>query len=138
MAEAKTRPTGQSVEAFLGALAEPRRADARAVAALLGEVTGEPAVMWGPAIVGFGSHRYLYESGRSGDTPLLAFSPRKAALVLYLAGAFPERAELLARLGRHTTDRACLYIKRLADVDRAVLKRLAAASLASTLARTSA
>src|SRR5579862_4599230 len=109
MAEAKTLPTGESVQAFLDAIADPsRREDAWAVAALMGQVSGEPAVMWGPAIVGFGAYRYAYESGRTGSAPLLGFSPRKAALTLYLSGDFPERDGLLARLGRHTTGRACV------------------------------
>lgn len=136
MAEAKTKPTSQSVRTFLNAIADPRRReDAGAVAALMGEVSGEPPVMWGPAIVGFGAYRYAYESGRTGAAPLVAFSPRKAALTLYLSSDFPEREGLLARLGKHTSGKACVYVKRLADVDGAVLKRLVGASLAATRAR---
>ncbi|MER7585961.1 DUF1801 domain-containing protein [Micromonospora sp. NPDC127501] len=92
----------------------------------MGELTGEPAVMWGPSIVGFGSYHYTYESGRSGDAPLVGFSPRKQHLVVYLAdGSLDERhAALLARLGPHRSGKGCLYLKRLDDVDQSVLRHL--------------
>ena len=88
-------------------------------------VTGEPPVMWGPSIIGFGSYHYRYESGRSGDAPLAGFSPRKANLVVYLVGGFEERyPELLEQLGPHRTGKACLYLRRLGEVDLDALRQL--------------
>ncbi len=125
MAEAKTKKTPLSVEEFL-ALVEgaERRADAQAVCALMREVTGVEPVMWGPSIVGFGEYHYVYASGRKGDWPAVGFSPRKSALTLYLSEGFDDNTELLARLGKHTTSKVCLYLKRLSDVDTKVLKEL--------------
>jgi len=124
-AESKTRPTDASVADFIAA-AEPaaRRADAEVLCRMLEEVTGEKPVMWGPTIVGFGSYR-----GATGDWPRLGFSPRKAQTVAYLLG-FEGQDAMLARLGKHTTGVACLYIKKLADVDSAVLREIAEASFA--------
>ncbi|MEU6786812.1 DUF1801 domain-containing protein [Nonomuraea angiospora] len=121
-----TVPTDASVDDFLAAVSdERRRADAVRLGAILCEVTGEPAVMWGPSIVGFGSYRYTYASGRTGDWPLVGFSPRKQHLVVYLVGGFEERhASVLARLGPHRTGRGCLYLKRLDDVDESALREL--------------
>ncbi|MEU0566809.1 DUF1801 domain-containing protein [Nonomuraea sp. NPDC005983] len=121
-----TVPTDASVDDFLAAVSdERRRADAERLCAILCEVTGEPAVMWGPSIVGFGSYRYTYASGRTGDWPLAGFSPRKQHLVVYLVGGFEERhASVLARLGPHGTGRGCLYLKRLNDVDESALREL--------------
>lgn len=124
--EPKTRPTDASVADFLDAVEHPgRREDGKAIAALLAEVTGETPVMWGPSIVGYGSYR-----GPTGDWPVIGFSPRKANLVLYIVRGFADSADLLARLGKHRTGGGCLYINRLADVDLAVLRRLAAESVA--------
>jgi hypothetical protein len=93
-------------------------------------VTGEPPVMWGPSIVGFGSYHHRYESGRTGDAPLAAFSPRKANLVVYLVGGFEDRyARLLEQLGPHKTGKACLYLKRLGDVDLDALRQLVERSM---------
>jgi hypothetical protein len=125
-AELKTRPTGAAVEAFLDAA--PRREDAHRVAAIMAEVSGEPATMWGPGIVGYGHYHYRYDSGREGDMCRIGFSPRKAALTLYIDAGDPARADALARLGKHTTGKSCLYIKRLADVDEGVLRELIAAA----------
>ena len=125
--ELKTQATDAAVDAFLDGA--PRSADARALAALMGEISGEPATMWGPSIVGFGRYRYTYDSGRSGEMCRIGFSPRKAALTLYLASDTPAREDLLARLGKHTTGKACVYIKALADVDMPTLRALIAASL---------
>jgi hypothetical protein len=91
--------------------------------------SGEEAKMWGPSIVGFGSYHYAYDSGRQGDAPLVGFSPRKAATVLYIMTGFEDREALLAKLGKHTSGRACLYIKRLANVDEKVLEALVAGSV---------
>lgn len=133
MAETKTRPTGVAVDTFIDAVPNPqRREDAKKVRALMERLTGEPATMWGPTIVGFGSYHYKYESGHEGDMCRLGFSPRKAELVLYIlteAGG-PEEDALLARLGKHRTGKCCLYIRKLSDVDEAVLEEMVAWSLA--------
>lgn len=122
--ELKTRETDAAVEGFLDRV-EPaaKREDARVLAELMGRISGEPATMWGPSIIGFGSYHYRYDSGHEGDMCRMGFSPRKAALTLYL-NDWPGREALLARLGRHTTSKACLYIRKLADVDAAVLEEL--------------
>ena len=125
MAENKTKPTGASVEEFIAAVENPvRRSDARAVIAMLSEVTGHEPYMWGPSIIGFGHHHYRHESGREGDTPALAFSPRKANLVFYGLSSAPESAELLAKLGKHRGGASCTYVNKLADVDQGVLRQL--------------
>jgi len=132
MADSKTKPTKLSVAAYIDTLAdETRRADARALVKLMQRVTGEKPKMWGPSIVGFGSHHYAYESGREGDVPLAGFSPRKSATVLYGMTGFGDAAALLARLGKHTTGKGCLYIKKLADVDQKVLEALITKSVAA-------
>ncbi|HYG47181.1 MAG TPA: DUF1801 domain-containing protein [Allosphingosinicella sp.] len=124
MAETKTKPTDASVDDFLEGVAHPvRRADGKALRAMMERVTGEPATMWGPSIVGFGSYHYRYASGHEGDSPLVGFSPRSANLVLYVGG-FPEYEALLARLGKHKRSKACLYLGKLADVDAAVLEEI--------------
>jgi hypothetical protein len=121
----KTQASPASVDDFLAGV-EPaqRREDARAVREMLARVTGEPARMWGPAIVGFGSYHYRYDSGREGDMCRIGFSPRKAQTVLYIPGGFPRYEQLLERLGKHSTGKGCLYIKRLVDVDTDVLETL--------------
>ena len=125
MAETKTRPTQLSVADFIDAVENPvRRDDAKAVCAMLERVTGESPSMWGPSIVGFGSYHYRYDSGHEGDMCRLGFSPRKAELVLYILTDGPGEAEKLARLGKHKTGKSCLYIKKLSDVDMAVLEEL--------------
>lgn len=136
MAENKTKPTKVSVAAFIGAIAdETKRADARALVKLMQAASGEKPKMWGPSIIGFGSCHYVYESGREGDMPLVGFSPRKAATVLYVWRGFPGAVALFARLGRHRTGVACLYLKKLADVDRKVLKEIVVRSVAATRAK---
>ena len=119
-------PTTADVDGFIDAVAnETRRSDARVLCELMTSVTGEAPVMWGSSIVGFGSYHYRYESERSGDAPVAAFSPRKTNLVVYLVGGFEDRyPKLLERLGPHTTGMTCLYLKRLADVDLHVLRQL--------------
>ena len=121
-----TRPTDADVAAFLAGVGnEERRADAHTLIALMTEVTGEPPVLWGPSMVGFGSYHYRYASGREGDAPLACFSPRKQQLVVYLVDGFEDRyRRLLAELGPHKTGKACLYLKRLSDVDLDVLRTL--------------
>ena len=126
MATIKKDPTGADVNAFLGSVpAERRRAEGHALRALFERVTGEPAAMWGPSIIGFGSHMLVYPSGREVDWPLLAFSPRKANTALYLSvDGYAEYADLMQTLGKHKLGKGCLYIGRLADVDIGVLDEL--------------
>jgi Domain of unknown function (DU1801) len=136
MADNKTKPSQLGVATFIDALTdENRRADARALVKLMQGATGEKAKMWGPSIIGFGSYHYRYESGREGDMPLVGFSPRKAAAVLYGVMGFSGSEELLAKLGQHTTGKGCLYIKRLADVDPKVLQVLVIKSVTAKRAR---
>jgi hypothetical protein len=136
MADIKTKPTQASVATFIDTITDgARRADAKALVKMMQNVTGEKAKMWGPAIIGFGSYHYKYSSGREGDMPLAGFSPRKAATVIYLNGGFQDCESLLAKLGKHTTGKVCLYIKKLADVDSQVLETLIASSVAATRER---
>lgn len=126
MAENKTTFTGASVDEFVANVEHPvRQSDARTLITLLGEVTGETAQMWGPSIIGFGVHHYRHDSGREGDTPTIAFSPRKASLSLYGFSSAPGSDELLAKLGKHKMSKACVYVNKLADVDQTVLRELA-------------
>jgi len=125
MAEQKTKPTNQSVKEFLNKIPEPeRRADCFAVAKIMEEITGEKPKMWGPSIVGFGSYHYKYASGREGDWPMMGFSPRKKDLTLYIMMGFEKHADLMEKLGKHSTSKSCLYIKRLSDVHIPTLKKL--------------
>jgi hypothetical protein len=125
MAENKTRATAASVDDFLDSVPDPqRRDDARILRALMERVSGERAAMWGPSILGFGSHHYKYESGREGDMCRIGFSPRANELVLY--GGFLRNPARLARLGKYRAGKGCLYIKRLADVDAGELEAMAA------------
>jgi len=122
---AKTAPTAVSVADFLGAITEPeRRADCDVLVKLMQSATGEKATMWGPSIVGFGAYHYVYDSGRSGDSALVAFSPRKGDISIYIVNGLEAYAAQLARLGKHKTGKVCLYVKRLADIDLAVLKEI--------------
>lgn len=130
-AEPKTRPTDVPVADFIAAVENPvRRADAQVIRTMLEEVTGEAPVMWGPSIVGYGSYR-----GPTGDWPIIGFSPRKAQMVFYFMGGYAEQEALLARLGKHSTSVACLYVKRLADIDMAVLRVMAELAVAEMRAR---
>ena len=126
MASQKTLPSEVSVEAFIAEVPdEARREDAQRLSGLLAEWTGEPPVMWGASIVGFGHYRYRYDSGREGTGPLVGFSPRKANLVVYLVGGFQDRyPKLLEQLGPHKLGKGCLYLKRLDDVDPETLRAL--------------
>ncbi len=132
----QTQPTKLSVNAFIDALPDQaKRADANALVRLMQSATGEEPTMWGPSIIGFGSYHYIYDSGREGDMPIVGFSPRKAATVLYNVRAFNEDEALLSKLGKHTTGKGCLYIKRLADVDQRVLEAMVVNSVAAVRAR---
>jgi hypothetical protein len=125
MTEAKTQPTNQSVTEFLNQISDPeRRADCFAVAKIMEEITGEKPRMWGPGIVGFGTYHYKYASGREGDWPRTGFSPRKKDLTLYIMMGFEKHAELMEKLGKHSTGKSCLYIKRLSDIHMPTLKKL--------------
>ena len=136
MADNKTKPTSFGVAAFIDAITDPtRRADARVLVRVMQSAAGEKPRMWGPSIIGFGSYHYRYESGREGDMPLIAFSPRKTATVLYNLTGSDDCKALLAKLGKHTTGKGCLYIKKLADVDQEVLEAMVLKSVAATRAR---
>jgi len=136
MAENKTKPTKLSVPAFIAAVTDAtRRADAKALVKLMQSATGEKPKMWGPSIIGFGSYHYKYDSGREGDMPLIGFSPRKAATVLYNMSGFSGSESLRAKLGKHTTGKGCLYIKKLAEVDQKVLETLVVKSVSAMRAR---
>ena len=127
MAENKTKPTMASVDDFIANIENPRRrADALTYLKIYQEVTGLPPVMWGPAIIGFGSIHYVYETGREGDMPAAAFSPRKASMTFYVGNQFEGAKELYAKLGKYTKSLACLYINKLADVDLDVLQEIIA------------
>jgi hypothetical protein len=137
MSENKTKPTVASVAAFVEALPEQaRRTDANALIKLMSKASGEKATLWGPSIIGFGTYHYRYESGREADTMLVGFSPRKAALVLYGVTGTEKGASLLSQLGRHTTGKGCLYIKKLSDIDQATLEQLIVLSVAAKKSRT--
>ena len=129
--EARTKPTEVSVADFIAAVENPqRRADAETLCALFEEISGEPPVMWGPSIIGFGRYHYRYASGHEGDAPRLGFSPRKAQTVLYVLSGFEGQDALIARLGKAKKSVACLYVNRLDQIDLGVLREMAAASLA--------
>jgi len=136
MAANKTKPTKVSAAGFINALEDPaKRADAKALLKLMQSAAGEQPKMWGPSIIGFGSYHYKYDSGREGDMPVIAFSPRKPATVLYGVTGSSDAPALLAKLGKHTTGKGCLYIKKLADVDQQVLQALVVKALAAKRAR---
>lgn len=130
MAENKTKPTDESVADFLAAVEpERRRMDALALDALFRRVTGWRPRMWGPTIIGYGSYRYVYDSGRKGEFLATGFSPRKANLVVYIMPGYADFGDRLARLGKHKLGKSCLYINKLADIDESVLEDLIRAGL---------
>ena len=131
MTKNKTAATNRSVDDFVAELDnEGKRDDAHALIHIFQAITGYEPKMWGPGIIGFGSHHYKYESGHEGDMPLACFSPRKTATVLYLSG-FDEKEDLLKKLGKHKASKGCVYIKRLDDVDERILKKIITASFKS-------
>ncbi len=133
MAEPKTKKNDADVDAFLDAVEnEGRRQDAKEVRALMEESTGEPAVMWGPSIVGFGTRTQTYANGKTADWMAIGFSPRKANLVMYIMEGFDDHDEVLSQLGSHKTGKSCLYLKRLETVDRDVLRGMIASSYKHT------
>jgi hypothetical protein len=136
MADTKTKPTKVSVAAFIAALTDPvKRADAKTIVKLMQSATGEKPKMWGTSIIGFGTFHYKYDSGHEGDMPLACFSPRKNAIVLYCLTGSRDSEALLAKLGKHTRGKGCLYVKKLADVDRKVVEALVLTSIAALRAR---
>jgi hypothetical protein len=131
MTQNKTTPNDQSVDQFLTTLDdEQKRTDSYRLIELMKEVTGLEPRMWGSSIIGFGRYHYRYDSGREGEMIRAGFSPRKQNLTLYNMAYFDQLEELLATLGKHTTGKGCLYIKRLSDIDLPTLKRLIEASFA--------
>jgi len=136
MATNKTQATAASVEAYFDERAsEAQRPDCEALVAMFSRLTGEPAVLWGPSIVGFGRYRYRYDSGREGEMCLTGFAVRGKELVVYVDAESEAQQARLAALGRHRMGKSCLYIKRLADLDVAVLEALVAASITETRRR---
>ncbi len=138
MSEIKTRPTGNDVEEFIRSFAgtDQKIADSFALVNLMQEITGEEPKMWGASMIGFGS--YHYKSGKStqeGDWPLLGFSPRKSAISLYVYTGFPEHEHLLRDLGKFKMGKACIYIKKLSDINREALKRLMLQTMCSLQAK---
>lgn len=136
MAETKTKPTKVSVTAYINAIEDPeRRKDCKTLVTMMTKVTTAKPKMWGPSIIGFGSYHYKYDSGHEGDSCVVGFASRAAAISVYIMGDFPERSTLLGKLGKHKMAKACLYIRRLADVDLAVLEKLVAGSVKAMTTR---
>ena len=131
MAESKTKPTDASIDEYLASRASAAQlSDCKALIALLQRVTGQAPLMWGPSIVGFGSYRYPLASGKTGESCATGFAVRGKELVVYLVAESPDQASLLAKLGKHKFGKACMYFKRLADLDQKVLEQLVRGSLA--------
>ncbi|MGJ3241071.1 MAG: DUF1801 domain-containing protein [Anaerolineae bacterium] len=130
MSDLKTKPQANDPYAYLEQIEpEQKREDSLAILRLMEDVTGEPPVMWGDSMIGFGSYHYTYASGREGDWFLTGFAPRKKNLVLYIMAGFDEYDNLMERLGKHKTGKACLYVNKLADIDLDVLRELVAQSV---------
>jgi hypothetical protein len=124
MAENKTKPTTNAVNSFLKKFSPEVRADCKRIIELMESISKQKPVMWGTAIIGFGTRHYVYESGREGDTMIVGFSPRKQAIAFYLAGGLEPLQDELSKLGKHTTGKGCLYIKSLGDVHTNILKKI--------------
>jgi len=136
MAENKTKPTDISIDDYIASRANARqKADCRELMALFKRVTRQTPRMWGPSIVGYGSYRYTYESGRTGEAPLAGFAIRGRELVVYLSTEGQEQKSLLCKLGKHKMGKVCLYIKQLADLDKSVLEKLVVGSIAEVMRR---
>lgn len=136
MAANKTQASSAGVEAFLSNIADTaRQADCRELANLMQQITGEAPILWGAAMIGFGRYRYQYDSGRTGEWFILGFSPRKTDLTLYLTSGIAAEPELMAGLGKYKTGKSCLYVKKLADINRAALKTLLQRSLVAMAAQ---
>src|SRR5687767_13952089 len=136
MAENKTKPTAASVEDYIASRANAQqRTDCRELMVLFKKVTKGSPRMWGPSIVGYGSYRYTYESGRTGEAPLAGFAIRGRELVVYVMVEGEKRRSLLSKLGKHRMSKSCLYFKQLADLDRSVLEKLVVGSIAEARRR---
>lgn len=136
MAENKTKPTDASVEGYIAAIDdESRRKDCETLAKLMAKATKQKAKMWGSSIVGFGTYHYKYDSGREGDSCLTGFSSRKGDISVYLVANFSGQDELLSKLGKHKMGKACLYVRKLSDVDLKVLEQLVVGSVAEVRLR---
>lgn len=134
--ENKTRPTDASVEEYIASRANGQQlADCRELMALFTKVTGHSPRMWGSSIVGYGSYRYTYESGRTGEAPVAGFAIRGRELVVYLVADTEEQRFLLSQLGKHKLGKSCLYFKQLADLDGSALEKLVAGSVAEVRRR---
>lgn len=130
MAQNKTKPTGASVKSYIASRAnDEQRADCKELMALLKKVTRKPPKMWGPSMVGYGSYRYTYESGRTGESPLACFAIRGRDLVVYLWPTGEKQKSLLSKLGKHAMSKSCLYFRRLDDLDKSVLEKLVVGSI---------
>lgn len=134
MAKTKTAETSKNVNEFILEFtdSEQKRKDSRELIGLMEKVSGFKAKMWGPSIIGFGTYHYKYASGHEGDAPLLGFSPRKAAISLYVSTGEPGQEELLKDLGKFTMGKACIYVKKLSDINQDCLVKL----MKDTMART--
>ena len=135
MAENKTKATARSPADFIAAVAHPvRRADAERLLPMMERISGQPGIMWGPSIIGFGTHRYKYESDREGEICRIGFSPRSGNIVFYILNSFDGQDAMLARLGKHKTSQdgaGCLYVNKLADIDMGVLEEMIVAAWAN-------
>ena len=130
MYEQKTKETADNVIVFIEAVESPKKREvAYRLLDIFTETTGYEAKMWGPSIIGFGSYHYVYKTGHEGDAPLVGFSPRKAKISLYFAPGDTEREELLAKFGKHTSGKACVYINKVDDIDIEVLQELIGQSI---------
>jgi hypothetical protein len=131
--QAKTTENKTSVASFLKNFPAERQKDAKIIIKMMEEASGFKAKMWGPAIIGFGSYHYVYESGHQGDAPLVAFSPRKTEFALYLSSQFDGRNALLKKFGKYKASKACLYIKKIEDIDKGIFGQMITNSLKHTL-----
>ena len=136
MADNKTHSTDASVDNYLEAIVDKaRRADCRALLAMMRDVTGHPPRMWGASIVGFDSYHYRYDSGREGDSCVTGFASRKGDISIYLVASGSHQVALLRSLGKHKMGKACLYLKRLSDLDPQLLRQLLVESVAEVKRR---
>ncbi len=125
MAANKTTETTKSVTGFINTLKdETQQKDSFEIIGMMNKLIGFEAKLWGSSIIGFGTYHYVYESGREGDMPIIAFSPRSTAIVFYLSTIFENREDLLNKLGKHKTGKGCIYIKKLVDIDKSILKTM--------------
>ncbi|MFI5221436.1 MAG: DUF1801 domain-containing protein [Bacteroidia bacterium] len=128
MAENKTKPGKENINEFLASFEPGIQDDCKTLIKIMKKITGKQPVLWGGAMIGFGTYHYKYASGHEGDSFLTGFSPRKANLTIYGMTGFDRHKELMAKLGKYKTAKSCLYIKKLSDVDVTVLEKLIAES----------